>query len=322
MITATDTSNREITSVRLLNAPRELVYEVWTKAEHILKWWGPEGFTNSNKEMNVSVGGVWRFTMHGPDGRDYPNKILFTEVVPNERLVYEHSDDTDGSSLQFHVTVTFEEEGNKTRLTMRMVFPTQEERDAVVREYGAMEGQTQTLNKLEEFIAVMLSENPPANAFVIRKELNAKREDVFNAFSNADALTKWWGPAGFDIVVKKLEFKPGGIFHYSMTANGMISWGRFIYRDIKAPERIVFINSFSDEDGGLASVPFSPTWPKEMLNVLTLKGEGDKTILTLIGGPLNATAEEHKTYEENYGNMEQGFGGTFKQLEDYLAGKL
>ena len=154
--TTQDTSNREILITRLINAPRELVFEAFTSPEHVIHWYGPDGFTITNKEMDVKPGGVWRFIMHGPDGTDYPNKIVFIEVVKPERLVYQHSDD-DGNlePIRFHVTVTFEKQGNKTDLTMRSVFETPEERDRVVKEYGAIEGGIQTLNRLQEYLTKM-----------------------------------------------------------------------------------------------------------------------------------------------------------------------
>jgi uncharacterized protein YndB with AHSA1/START domain/uncharacterized glyoxalase superfamily protein PhnB len=147
-----NTSNRELVITRLINAPRELVWEVWTKPEHIKHWWGPDGFTNTIHEMEVKPGGVWRFMMHGPNGMDFPNKIVFNEVKKPELLVYTHSSEDVNDPNIFHTTVTFEKQGDKTNLTMRALFATAEERDRVVKEFGAAEGGKQTLNKLEAYI--------------------------------------------------------------------------------------------------------------------------------------------------------------------------
>jgi uncharacterized protein YndB with AHSA1/START domain len=149
--TASATADREIRSTRLLNAPRELVWEVWTKPEHIAKWWGPNGFTNTIHEMEVKVGGVFRLTMHGPDGVDYPNKIVFTKVIKPERLEYTHGDDENPG--HFEVVVTFAEKGKKTELTMSALFKTKEDRDFVIEKYGALEGNRQTLNRLEDYLS-------------------------------------------------------------------------------------------------------------------------------------------------------------------------
>lgn len=153
--TATDTSNREMIITRLLNAPRELVWKAWTQPEHVKHWWGPNGFTNTIHEMEVKPGGIWRFMMHGPNGMDFPNKIVFNEVVINERLVYTHSSEDDNDPNLFNTTVTFEKQGEKTLLTMRAVFATAEERDRVIKEYGALEGGNQTLARLADYLITM-----------------------------------------------------------------------------------------------------------------------------------------------------------------------
>jgi uncharacterized protein YndB with AHSA1/START domain len=147
------TADREIVTTRVFDAPRELVFKAFTDPKHIVNWWGPKGFTNTTLEMDVRPGGVWRFTMHGPDGTDYPNKIAYLEVVRPERLVYDHDDDDGGNG--FHVTVTFEAQGGKTKLTMRALFATAAERAKVVEEYGAIEGANQTLDRLEAYLGKM-----------------------------------------------------------------------------------------------------------------------------------------------------------------------
>jgi uncharacterized protein YndB with AHSA1/START domain len=152
---AAETADREIVTSRVFDAPREVVFNAWIDPEQVAQWWGPRGFTNTILEMDVRPGGVWRFIMHGPDGVDYPNKIVFIETVAPVRLVYTHSDDGESPSNPFHVTVTFEEQGGKTRLTMRAVFMTAEERDKVITEFGALEGAVQHLDCLEEHLAAM-----------------------------------------------------------------------------------------------------------------------------------------------------------------------
>jgi uncharacterized protein YndB with AHSA1/START domain len=150
-----DTRSRELVVSRLINAPRELVYQAWTDPKHVNNWWGPSGFTNTTLEMNVKPGGVWRFIMHGPNGVDYPNRIVFEEVVKPERLVYTHSDDIDDDPERFHVIVTFEKQGNKTLLTMKTLFKSAEQLQKVVKEHGALEGASQTLDRLEAYLPKM-----------------------------------------------------------------------------------------------------------------------------------------------------------------------
>jgi uncharacterized protein YndB with AHSA1/START domain len=147
----TTDADREMATTRVFDAPRVLVWKVWTQPEHIAQWWGPRGFTNTIHEMAVRAGGVWRLTMHGPDGVDYPNRITYLEVVEPERLVYVHGDDGESGAPPFHVTVTFTERDGKTELTMRVLFATAEARKKV--EGYAVEGMNQTLDRLAEHLA-------------------------------------------------------------------------------------------------------------------------------------------------------------------------
>ena len=152
----TNTGDREIRLARVFNAPRELVFEVWTTPEHAGHWWGPDGFTTTTTSMEVQAGGQWRYVMHGPNGTDYQNLITYKEVVPPERLVYAHGS-TDENPEQFQVTVLFAEEDGRTRLNMRMLFRTQEERDRVAMEYGAIQGANQTMARLEAYLEALVA---------------------------------------------------------------------------------------------------------------------------------------------------------------------
>jgi uncharacterized protein YndB with AHSA1/START domain len=151
---AEDTSTREIVLTRVFDAPRELIWNAWTDPKQVVQWWGPRGFTTTIHEMDVRPGGVWRHTMHGPDGTDYPNKGVFIEIVRPERIVYSNAGGKKGDpGAQFQATWTFEAQGDKTKLTLRMVFPTAAVRDHVIKVYGAVEGGKQTLERLAEHLA-------------------------------------------------------------------------------------------------------------------------------------------------------------------------
>ena len=145
-------SERELVFRRTLNAPRELVFDAWTNPAHLQHWWGPNGFSAEVHEMNLVAGGMWKLTLTGPDGRKYPNKMIFLEVNKPEKLVYIHTGDDETEPVAFHITVTFETNGDKTDLTMRQLFPSAEERARVVREYGADEGGKQHLSNLEQYL--------------------------------------------------------------------------------------------------------------------------------------------------------------------------
>jgi uncharacterized protein YndB with AHSA1/START domain len=150
---AASTADRELVLERVYDAPRELVYKAWTSPEHVVRWWGPNGFTTTNHSMDVKVGGGWRYTMHGPDGTDYVNRTSFLVVEPNKRLVYDHGDDV--NPKMFRASVTFDDLGGKTRLTLRLVFDTVEQRNETVEKSGAIEGGKQTLARLAEYLSKM-----------------------------------------------------------------------------------------------------------------------------------------------------------------------
>jgi uncharacterized protein YndB with AHSA1/START domain len=154
---------------------------------------------------------------------------------------------------------------------------------------------------------------------ILTRTFEVSRERLWAAWTQADQLAKWWGPKGFALEVAKLDFKPGGVFHYLMKANGHEMWGKFVYREVVAPERIVFINSFSNPEGGVTRHPMSPKWPLEVLNTQTFEEADGKTTMTLRGAPFNASEAETKTFEDGRSSMQQGFKGTLDQLEAFLA---
>ena len=140
----------EVSAVRILNAPRDIVWKVWTEPEHIAVWWGPAGFINTIEKMEVKPGGKWKFIMHGPDGVDYPNIVSYIEVKKPELLIYNHGDKEE--ERFFQVTVRFEELGNKTRLIWNSVFNSAEQLNKVVDEHNALEGLKQNIDKLEKYL--------------------------------------------------------------------------------------------------------------------------------------------------------------------------
>jgi uncharacterized protein YndB with AHSA1/START domain len=146
---------RSLIATRVYDAPRELVFAAWSNPKHLAQWWGPIGFTTTTSAFDMTPGGVWRFVMHGPDGRNYENRITYEEIVRPERLVYRHGGGEDVEPVRFSVTVTFEDIGDKTRLTMRMVFPSAAERDDTITKYGADKGLVETMGRLQDYLATM-----------------------------------------------------------------------------------------------------------------------------------------------------------------------
>lgn len=468
---AAPTADRELVISRIIDAPRERVWEAWTDPKQVVHWWGPTGFTTTIHKMEVRPGGVWEHTMRGPDGTEYPNHSSFIEVVKPERIVYIHGGGTKGvKGVSFQSTWTFEavtEDGReKTRLTMRGVFETAEERNRVVEEFGALEGGKQTLGRLDEYVSgnatlpdLVLTRtldaprdlvvkvwtdpqhlkqwwgpacftnprcdvdarvggkmhidmkgpdgviypmqgtftelSPPEKlaftssaldaqgkplfdvlttvtfavrhgktfvtvearvtrktpeaapylqgmnagwnqslermadyaainapeAFAISRTFDAPRDLVFKVWTEKDHLMKWFGPKGFTMKIGKLDIRPGGMFHYAMTSpDGKEMWGKWIFRDIAAPEWITLVSSFSDADGGATRHPFAKDWPLETLSLTTFEEEQGKTRLTVHWVPhTSATAAERKVFGESHASMRQGWGGTMDMLAEYLA---
>ncbi len=152
----------------------------------------------------------------------------------------------------------------------------------------------------------------------IVRHFNAPKEVVFEAFANAEAMGEWWGPTGMDLTVKTFDFTPGGKFHYKMEGGGQTMWGLFKYVNINRFDLIEFISSFSDETGNIQTSPFPMDFPLEIFNQLTLAEVNGRTTLTLQGNPINATTAQEDTYNSINDNMQQGFAGTFDQLDRYL----
>ncbi len=143
-----NTEDREIKISRLLNAPIELVWHVWTNPDHIKNWWGPNGFSNTISKMEVKPGGEWNLIMHGPDGVDYVNKSVFTEVIKFKKLVYEHI-----SHPKFVATIEFESLNNQTKLNWHMLFESKDQFIQVVKTFKADEGLKQNIDKLQNYLS-------------------------------------------------------------------------------------------------------------------------------------------------------------------------
>lgn len=321
-------ADREIVMTRVIGAPRALVFAAFTDKKHISNWWGPHGFATTTHEMNVRPGGVWRFTMHGPDGTDYENLIVYREVTKPLRLVYDHSGIGHSDDHKFQSTITFDERGGKTFVTLRLLVATSEQRETLVK-FGAVEGGHQTLERLDQHLAESAAGSEAATAkaeapvFVVKREFKAPRHLVWAAHSTAEHLAQWWGPQGCKLGVSCLEHRPGGLFHYSMTfPNKPEMWGRFIYRDVVPQRRMVYLSAFSNPDCGITRAPFGIAFPMEVLNTLTLSEEEAKTTMTLTATPFGATDEERAVYSGMFASMQNGFGATYDQLDQFLAQKL
>ncbi len=256
-------SDREIVIERVFNAPRELVWKAWTDPLHVVHWWGPRGFTTTVETMDVRPGGIWKHVMHGPDGANYPNRSVFSEVVEPERIVFSQGGRREGGpEVNFVSTWTFDAlSHDRTKVTIRMVFPSAGDRDRVAREFGAVEGGKQTLGRLAGHLKSLMS-NPAEREVVITRTLDAPRDLVFQVWTNPEHLARWWGPLGFTNPVCELDVRPGGKWRMVMRGpDGAEYPSQGVYREVVRPERLVFTNDAVDQSGspliqGLTAVTF------------------------------------------------------------------
>ena len=157
--------------------------------------------------------------------------------------------------------------------------------------------------------------------FVISRVFDAPRELVWKAFTDPEHMKEWWGPTGSVVVASKMDFRVGGTYLGAMRdPAGNVMWGKFVYREIVRPERLVWEHSFSDENGGLTRHPLAPTWPLKLLTTVTFdEPRKGQTEITLRWSLLDATEEERNTFAGAHDSMRGGWGGSFDQLAAHLA---
>ncbi len=202
------TTSRELSISRLINAPRELVWEAWTNPEHIQHWWGPIGFKSTISKMDVKPDGVWEFVMHGPDGTDYKNKHIYLELEKPEKIVMRHE-----SFPPFVMTATFEAKGDKTFVSIHSLFESAEQLADVIKVFKADTGMVQNMDRLETYVTSANNFLHHDGPFVIERILNASVEKVWQAITNKDEMKKWY----FDLAAFKAE--PGFEFQFSGTGS-------------------------------------------------------------------------------------------------------
>lgn len=315
------TEDREITISRLFDAPRDLVFQMWTDPAHVGKWWGPRGFTTTTERIDIRPGGEWKFIMHGPDGRNYDSHIAYTDITRPERIVYQQNGDKKEAPFQFTNTITFEDVGGQTRLTMRLLFTTAESRNRVIKEFGAIEGGNQTLDRFAEHMVSSACKTSP-NAFAIARIVNAPRDLVFKVWTEKEHLGQWFGPKGWTTSYRSFDFRPGGKSHYSMKNDqGHEMWGLWTIREITPPQRLVFVSSFADAQGNITRAPFpqlGDKWPLETLTTVSFVDYQGRTLVTIQSVPINASQVENDTFSGMNDSMTNGWSGTFDQLVEYL----
>lgn len=308
-----ETADREIRISRVFNAPRELVFETWTDPAHVTHWWGPEGFSTTTRDHRLEVGGEWNFVMHGPDGTDYKNRIVFTEVDRPAKLAYRHSGVDEHDYVHFTNTVSFEELPNgKTRVTMHSIFPTAAERDRVERDHGAIEGGMQTLDRFGRQVASRTSvpSRTPALAcgndleFRLTRSFRAPRSLVFEAFTKAEHLRNWL--ACHPVTACEVDARPGGKLRLDMRmADGTECTLRGEYREVSPPDRLVYTHVYALPGVGERTA---------VVTAAFVERDGTTTVTQTYRHDSREIRDEHLAL-----GVEAGATHTFDQLDELLG---
>jgi uncharacterized protein YndB with AHSA1/START domain len=309
--------SNEIRITRLYDAPVDAVWDAWTDPEQTAQWWGPRGFTLTTHSKDLRPGGSWNYTMHGPDGVDYPNKTKYFEVETHSKLVYDHGGSDDRPPM-FRVTVLFSEVDGKTRMDMTMTLPTPEAAEET-RKFIKKAGGDATWDRLAEYLE---KESTGKEKFVINRAFDAPLDVMFQMWTDPKHFSQWLPPTGFNMEFIRCDIKPGGSGFYCMTGDGnMKMFGRVEYLEIEKPDRLVYTQQFCDENEKVARHPMVSTWPETMLTVVQLTAEGpDRTRVTVTWEPYGPTTrEELETFIKAKAGMTQGWTGSFDKLEAYLA---
>ena len=307
----------EIYLTRVYDLPVKTVWDAWTDPEQVAKWWGPRGFTLTTHNKDLRPGGIWDYTMHGPDGVDYPNKTLYYEVEECKKLVYDHGSHDDRPPL-FRVTVLFSESNGKTTMDMTMALPTAEEAEAA-RKFIKEAGGNATWDRLAEYLD---ETEKGKSSFVINRSFAAPIDLLFEMWTDPDHLLKWLPPVGFEMEFRRADIREGGNCFFQMSNSaGVTFYGQIEYREVHKPCRIVYVQRFCDEEENLARPPGLPVFPETLLTTVVFASEGDQaTRVTVTFEPVGATsAEEINVFRNARPGMTQGWTGSFDKLESLVA---
>jgi uncharacterized protein YndB with AHSA1/START domain len=306
-----------ITITRVYNAPLQAVWEAWTIPEEVAQWWGPRGFTLTTHSRDFRTGGHWHYTMHGPDGTDYVNTAQYLEVVPLQRMVYDHGGHKDRPPL-FRVTAQFTELDGRTRLDLSMALATPEAAEET-RRFIRKAGGESTWDRLAEYLGKRVAGK---EQFVIARSFEASIERVYEMWTDASHLSRWMPPAGATMRFLRSEPRVGGSSFYVMTfEGGEPMYGLLKYLALEKPGRIVYTQQFCDNREQVTRPPFFKDWPETMLATVELAvEEPERTRVTVLWEPQrDATSADIAEFVKQRGSMTGGWTGSFDKLETLLG---
>ena len=306
----------EIRFVRTYVAAVQAVWDAWTDPAEVALWWGPRGFSLTTHSKDLRIGGTWRYTMHGPDGTDFPNKTTYHVVEPLRKLVYDHGA-TDDTPPLFHVTVLFEELDGKTRMDMTMALA-DAEAAAQTRQFIRHANGDSTWDRLAEYLGKRLADE---DKFVINRSFAAPLDVVFDMWTKPEHLARWLPPTGMEMRFLRADIRTGGESLYCMSNAAITMYGRAHYETIRRPDLLVYTQQFCDEHENVARHPMAPVWPETMRTTVLFAAETPQrtrvTVTWQVEG--NATAAELAAFLEHRASMTQGWSGSFDKLDAALG---
>ncbi len=314
----TTTSANDISITRVYDAPVALVWDAWTDIQQVAQWWGPRGFTITTHSKDLRPGGSWVYTMHGPDGTDWPNFTRYHEVEPRALLVYDHGASAEDSAPMFRVTARFRDLGGKTELEMSMSFPSAE---AMAQARGIIKsaGGNSTWDRLAEYLE---KETTSQEIFIINRSFDAPIATVFDMWTTPAHLAAWLPPTGFTMSFQQADIRTGGTAAFSMTNGDFTMYARHTYQRVERPDHLDYTQSFTDEHGAVVRQPGAATWPlTTLIRVLFVEEGPSQTRVTVrfdIDG--TTTPEEVATFVAERAGMTRGWNGSFDALDTLLAG--
>jgi uncharacterized protein YndB with AHSA1/START domain len=307
----------EIHLERVYDASLNQLWAAWTDPEQLALWWGPRGFSLTTHGRVLKPGGLWHYTMHGPDGTDYENKTLYLEVESHSRLVYDHGGNDERKPL-FRVIVQFSESDGKAKMNMIMTLPTAEAA-AQTRVHIQKMGGHATWDRLGEHLEARGS---GADIFLINRTFQALPASVFAQWITSKQLARWLPPVGATMEFLKADIREGGQALARMRyADGTTLFSKSIYEVIRPHTLLRYTQGFCDEQGQATRFALEPRWPQSMSTTVIFAPEGNGATRVTVRWDLdkNATAEERAVFTSARGGMTLGWTGPFDKLEAELA---
>jgi uncharacterized protein YndB with AHSA1/START domain len=313
----------ELTLTRFYDAPRELVYQMWTDPVHLALWWGPRSFTNPVCQVDVQAGGTIRIIMRAPDGTRFPMSGTYRQVEPPRSLGYTFIalDDDGNPVLDGETAVTFDAMDGKTKLTVQtcaigLMDGAQQMID------GMENGWSQSLDRLDALLASVRplasgsgvamddkSKSAADREICLSRLFNAPRDVVFDAWTDPEHVSKWWAPQGLSSVTSTMDIKPGGVWRFVMNGpDGLGYQNAITYVEIIKPLRLVY-----QHEGEDASAPV-----RFQVTLIFNEQPGDPQRTRLDMQMLFPTSAAREAVIKKYGAIE-GAKQMLHRLEEYLT---